>query len=485
MCYKYITMKFINVDPFFVKHNNTNSGIEFYYSGHFDISIESILYFLENGSFPKGLKGNFAFFYKDSNRVILAVDHGPTVNLYYTNKYVSHVFNELRNKKQTRNLLVETQLKFFGGHSFGTSSPISGISQVEQGTYVEIDLISKNIKQVEYIDLYEHVIDEKITLNTIKEILEPIVEENTRLPFNLLYSSGTDSNCLLGFIRKLKRTDHCNLISLYTENSLYNEKPQIDSILREYNLTTTFYKLGKFAGKTTSAISRYNDPEESDLYKLNFERIFSNGWTENTIWQKFEAVHDTNNFNNLTLTGEVGDELFGAGPTLKILRYIIQKPNYTAREIAMLLLSIHTFREYRHFTKEHGQWLVSISADENRCRAWESALENIEKIWNKIKTDDILNAGKILQYYLMTSWRIRLYTQFAQVRFFHPFQDYRFYFNIFKLPGKIMFNKNGYARKGSYELIKEHVSTLPWEYKKIGPTYIIPEERLNRFRDKL
>lgn len=475
-------MNFLNTDQRFQRYEKP--GIEFYYFGEFDMSIESIIYFLENNKFPNNLKGNFAFFYKDNNRVILAVDHAPTMNLFYTENEVSSVFHVLKNPQMLQNLEIEMQSRYFRGASYGTATSVHGINRLVQGTYFEKNILTGRCSTTEYIDLYNHDIDESVTLSDIGDIVEKVIDKNTNSKFNLLYSSGTDSNCILGFLRKLKKTDLCTLISLDTEGGWYSEKKQIDEILKIYNLQTTYHKIGRYVGKTSAAIARYNDPNESLAYKTNFERIFAGNYYDSTIWQKFESLYDTENLDKITLTGEIGDELFGPGIPLKMIRYIIQNPKFTAREIAVYHLSVQIFRNAETFVKEYDQWLVNVNADQHRLAAWENSVEYFIKLWERVNKEDLFNAGKILQYHLMAPWRLMPYTQFNNVNFFHPFQDYRLYFLIWKIPGVKLFNSSGIARKGSYEIIKDYITPLPWQLKKIGPGYVALEDRLNKFREK-
>lgn len=475
-------MNFINVDPHFTLLDGLEPGVEFYYKGCFDTSIRSIVDTLYRGGFPINLKGNFSFFYKDQSRVVLAVDHAPTTNLYYTDSDVSHVFSKLRTPNQTVNASVSMQLKFYGGSSFGIESPFNEIKRLNPGTYVEKNLTTQEIKIETYVNLFYHETDKQVNFNTIGEIVEEIVEQHTRDPFNLLYSSGTDSNCLLGFIRKLKRTEQCNLISLYSNDVVYDEKDQIEAILKKYKLKTNFYKIGKYVGKSKEAVARYNSASESLLYKENFNRIFCDGWSESTVWQKFEAIYDTGNYDRLTLTGEVGDELFNSGMTLRFLRYAAQVPEIDPRAAAIVFLSIHVFRQYQTIAKEHDQWLTNINSSPERLAAWNNAVEYFISIWNKTNQDDITTAARIMVYYLVTAQRITPYTQFSQVNFFHPFEDYRLFWNIWKLPNNLIFSNKGTTRLINYSIIKDYVVTLPWEYKKIGTTSFIAEENLNRFR---
>lgn len=474
-------MNFLNVDPLFTYYNK--QFIEFYFYGESDTSVVNILHVLENGGFPYNIKGNFAFFYKDPRRVVFAVDHLPSIDLYYTDDKVCHVFSQLKEEGQEDNLIVRNQMKFFHGTYYGTDTTIIGIKRLEQATFFEKKLVSGDITIKKYVNPYAHTIDNNVTVEDISHIVEDAVERHTREPFNLLLSSGTDSNCILGFIRKLKRTDRCSLISLWGDEGVYDEMHQIDKILKCYNLKSTSYKFGRYVGKTSSAINRYNDPDESKLYKDNFDRIFSGNIFNSTIWQKFESIYDTGNVNKVTLTGELGDEFFGAGSAHLNLKYILQNPNYETRHMVILTCFYHIFKTKELSIRETTQWQRCISHDRYRQSAWDSAIEYLIKIYDSIETDDILNKIKIFFYYLLSPWRNLPYTQFSVARFYHPFNDYRLFYHMWKIPGHIKFSHKQLARQVSYDIIKDYVVDLPWRMKKIGPS-LITEDSLNRFRNQ-
>lgn len=475
-------MIFLNDNPEFILIKNTD--YEFYYTGIFDQTVQSIIDTLVNGKFPFNLKGNFAFFYKDKQRVVFAVDHLPTINLFYTNEEVSHIFYNLKKSSFTPNEEIVMQIRFFWGGSVGTETSINEIQRLEAGTYFEKKLDSGEVKVDTYIDLFNHEIDTRLTHESISEIVEQVVEECTRDNFNLLWSSGTDSNCLLGFIRKLQRTDRCNLISLYSDRTLTDERPQIEYLAEQYKLTPYFHNLGNFSGRTTSSEIRFRDPKESIEYKTNFLRTWNGWWHESTIFQKFESVYDSGYIKNTSLTGELGDQLFGSRFGIVLLKHLAQNPNSTSRDIASVFVSADQFRFNNMFTKEFLQWKQSLESDPIRYQAWFSTINWVEETWNKINCDgDFINRIELLQYKYKGSHRCYNSTQFVNRCIINPFSDYRIFHAVFKTPGTWKINK-GKTRRLSLNIIKDFVDPGPWNWKKSGiaiPTQqIIPKTQLER-----
>jgi len=121
---------------------------------------------------------------------------------------------------------------------------------------------------------------QQLPKGTFADIVEQIVEENTRDQFNLLWSSGTDSNCLLGFIRKLNRTDRCNLLSLYSDTSVSDERPDCQYLANLYNLNPQYLNLGDYIGITPEVIERARGlPLDSDFVE-NLGRTWDGFWFE-------------------------------------------------------------------------------------------------------------------------------------------------------------------------------------------------------------
>lgn len=460
-------MKFINKDPLFLKHACDDLSIEFYYKGIFDQPLERILNELRKGSFPHNLKGNFAFYYKDKTRIVIAVDHLPSYNLFYNNDHVSHIFTELCSDSDQIDKSQLIQRDFFWGGTVGTRTTTKNISRLEAGCFYQKNLSSNREETKKYIDLYTHHIDDRISINDISKTVEQIIEEKTREPFNLFLSSGTDSNAILGFIKKLKRIDLCFPISLYSKMAMIDEFDHIKYLEGKNKIQSTFYEIGDHVGVTKEILSKLKNSSDP-VYIENFKRTWNGFWWEPNIMQKYTALYDLNRVDKITLTGEVGDQIFGSRFSKVILKFLVQYPEASSNEIA----SLFTFSDLTRFKNVsvslYDVWNKYIESDQDKHRAYYDAIDWVDKIWSQTDTgDDIINRIEILQYFYKASHRCFNYNQLAGADFLHPFSDYRLFHIVFKTPG-LWKLKNGKTRRLSYEIIKDYVDSGPWYWPKSG-----------------
>ena len=463
-------MQFINARPVFkLYQDNTVSGATLYYNGIFDQSIDSVFKTLDAGGFPTGLRGNFAFVFQNEKRVVGAVDHTPNINLFYTDQHVCHIFLNLDDltTKQKYAPVVWQRLLFWGG-SVGQRTSNPDIMRLEAGTYFEKDLESNNISIHTYIDLHTHHRDPSITVGDIADITEQIIEEQTRKPFNLLWSSGTDSNCILGFIRKLNRTDNCQLISLYSEASITDERPQCKYLEGVYGLEAKYKNLGKYVGITDEIVNRFQSESESEAYKKNFRRTWRGFWFEPNVFQKYTTLYDMGVHTKPTFTGEVGDQIFGSRFGKVLLNYLSHVPNPTNDDIGELFASADAFRFKRAATIQYPCWIKSLENHANRNAGWNEAKSWLSQKWKEIDTDeDIINKTELLQYLYKGSHRVFNYGQLIDCDFRHPFTDYRLFHTVFKTPGHWKIT-NGKTRRLSLNIINDFVDSGPWTWAKSG-----------------
>jgi hypothetical protein len=456
-------MKFINSTPQFKKYIDSTIDSEFYYQGIFDRSVSSIYQSLASGKFPYNLKGNFAFFFKDSRRVVFAVDHATTYNMHWDDTHVSHIYSSLRNEKSQENPLMVRQRQIFNGTTIGNDTVIEGIKRLEPGTFFEKDLISKTEKIEYYIDLFHHAVDNNLTLNDVSKVFETVIEEQTREPFSLLWSSGTDSNCVLGFVKKLNRIEQCTLLSLYSDASPSDEKPQIEELEKTYGVKTNYYNLGKYVGITEDVKSRMNNPQYSNEFKVNYHRIWKGAQWEHSIFQKYQAMFDLKLCHQPMLTGEPGDLIFGNTHTKNILNTITQRPETTKRELAELFVCGDMWLQRRKFFRYPPWWKKFLEDSSLNSDSWNMAVDWVVNHFPDLKnSEDIVNDLDAMYYQFKASKLLYGYSQFSDINFQHPFLDYRVYFTMLSIPGwwKI---KNGMSRQISYDIIKDHVDPRPWK----------------------
>ena len=472
-----MNFKFLNSNPEFKLYREpgySNNNAYLFYTGVFDRSLSSIFRTLDDGGFPTNLKGNFAFVFYNINRIVGAVDHLPTTNLFYsrTDKgfFVSHIYSEINNAcpDQHLNWPIDCQTRFFWGGSVGTQTFNHYISRLEAGTYFDQNHTEHKFSVKSYIDLNTHHIDPTITKGDIADIVEQLVEENTRDQFNLLWSSGTDSNCLLGFIRKLNRTDRCNLLSLYSDTSVSDERPDCQYLANVYNLNPQYLNLGDYIGITPQVVERARGlPLDSDFVE-NLGRTWDGFWFEPNIFQKYASLLDSDYTRFPTFTGEVGDQIFGSrfGKTMTSL--LAQRPNATYKEIGELFIKADSWR-FRTASIVHEQaWQENLTKHPTRKKAWDDTSLWCATTWAKIDTGgDIINKTELLQYKYKGSHRVYNYSQLKNCSFIHPFADYRLFHVIFKTPGLWKVN-NGKTRRLSLDIIKDYVDPGPWNWAKSG-----------------
>lgn len=415
------------------------------------------------------LRGNFAFVFQNKERTVGAVDHIASTNLFYSNHYVCHIFVDLQDLSPKRDIVhVKWQKEFFCGGSVGPETNNRAILRLEPGTYFEKKTNAPDVTVHTYIDLYTHEPDPSITRGDISDIVEQIVEENTRDPFNMLWSSGTDSNCILGFVRKLKRTDRCQLVSLYSDQSPTDERPQIQYLENVYGLKTNYQNLGRYIGITDEMLARVRSPDVADDYRRNFERTWQGFWYEANVFQKYTALYDLGIQDRITLTGEVGDQIFGSRFGKLVLNYVTQVVDPKSEDISKLFVIADCFRFNRAGVVPHVFWSKALDKDPTVKQAWDHTNNWVCQTWNQINTGgDIINQVELLQYLYKGSHRIYNYGQMLNCNFQHPFADYRLFHTVFKTPGSWKVSQ-GKTRRLSLDIIKDYVDPGPWTWAKSG-----------------
>ena len=309
-----------------------------------------------------------------------------------------------------------------------------------------------------YIDLFNHKIDPRLTLNDLSGIFETVIEEQTRTPFSLLWSSGTDSNCVYGFIRKLKRTEQCTLLSLYSDVSASDERPQIEELENTYNVKTNYYNLGLYQGITDEIKSIIQNPDTDPQFIKNYYRYWRGAMWEPSIFSKYKAMYDLNLTDKPMLTGEPGDIIFGNFHTKNILNTIIQRPHTTIRELAEIFVCGDMWLQRRKAWRYGESFEKFLQSSQLNSKSWNVAVDWIINHFPDLKnSEDIINSLDAMYYQYKVSKLVYGYSQFEDVEFRHPFLDYRIIEYVARLPInlKINHNDNKYILK-KVSIILEH-----------------------------
>ena len=468
-----LDFSFLNDQPQFhlyTEPGRPQSGL--YYKGQFDRSLGSIFNTLDEGGMVTNLRGNFAFFFYNEARLVGAVDHMPTVNLFYGmddgRLLCSHIYTAIDREITGGEFdyACQAQARFFHGGSLGPGTFNTAIKRLESGTYFEVDRHSHRVSIKHYLDVYSHQPDPSITMGDLSDILLEIIEERTRDQFNILWSSGKDSNCVMGFIRKLGRLDRCHAITLYSASNVSDERSNVEYLAERYGIQPRFIDLGKYIGVTGSVLAKASAlPRESD-YVENLARTWNGFWWEPNNFQKYSSVVDSDLAGNPTFTGEAGDQIYGSWFSLVIPLYMIQNPSYTSQDISEIFLKFSAWLFRAPSVKHPKDWLDHLSSSSTRHDAWRNMIDWIVHQWDRIDTGgDITNKIEILHYFSKASHRLYNYSQLIGVDFVHPFADYRIFQTIFRTPG--IWKKSHRRTRGlSLDIIRDHVDDSPWNVWK-------------------
>ena len=271
-------------------------------------------------------------------------------------------------------------------------------------------------------------------------------------------SSGTDSNTIFGFIRKLGLQDQCSFISLKGQREYVSEAPYIQKIADHYGIKIDWLNVEDWNPQRSSKID--------DLgFNSAYHRTYSAFWQEPHVLLKYRAIRELGHRDKTIFTGEVGDQIFGSRFGKVLLKFIIQNPNCDVEQIADLFLNCDCTRftyisRGRDFSTIFHLPSVSIAYD--YVKQW------FIQTWNKIETDDLVNKIELMQYFYKASHRVYNYNQFFDLKFAHPFADGEVFNYVWRIPGNYKLADGGKSRSLSYNLIKDHMVDWPWNWSKTG-----------------
>lgn len=453
-------MQFLNSYPQF--RDYSTGEYKFYLKGKTNLDHQFILEILRDGKFPNNIKGNFAFYFHDNNRIVVAVDHLPNYQMFYSEHFCDHIFlniQEAIRKKElpltvNENILRQTQL-FWGG-SVGDQTIQKEIKKIPAGCYLE-KTPDGTTKIVQYNNIYYRPTG-NFELEELSSIIENYIKENTQQPFGLLLSSGTDSNTIFGYLRKLGIEQQCSFISLKGQREYQSEAPYIQKIANHYDIFVEWLDVEEFNPQKILQIDDIG-------YKSAYHRTYSAFWREPHILLKYQAIRQLNHSKKIIFTGEVGDQIFGSRFGKVLLKFIIQNPNCDVEEIANLFLNCDCSR-FNFVAKDNS--FSSIFLLPSVRDAYDSVKNWFIETWNKIETDDLVNKIELMQYFYKASHRVYNYNQFFDLQFAHPYADGFLFDYVWRIPGNYKLGAGGKSRSLSYTLVKDYMVDWPWNWTKTG-----------------
>jgi asparagine synthetase B (glutamine-hydrolysing) len=457
-------MKFINADPRFTQ--TITEDYVFYLAGEPSLNDDFIIDNLRRGDFPSNIRGNFAFYFKDKNRTILAVDHLPTINLFYSEFFCGHIFLRVQRAIKenglplTDNHHIIAQTGMFWGESVGDETTRNEIKRVPNASYLEVTP-DGNKKIVEYRNVYYQPTG-SYSAEELSNIIENIIKKNTSKPFGLLLSSGRDSNTILGYFRKLGIEKDAVYISLKSNKEFASEAPYIEKLSNHYGTKIEWFN-------TDDWLAKKIDFSADVGYNTAYHRTFSAFQKDVHILFKYAAIRELGHTDKIIFTGEVGDQIFGGERFARILlKFIIQNPNYDVEQLAKIYWNSN-LTKFRYLGMGEN-YLACFLLPEIK-KAYEAAVEWFIKIFNKIETDDFCNKIRILSYFERGSHRPYNYSQLPDIKFVHPFTDSYVFDYIWRVPD-MAYKNTARTRQISYEIIKDYMVDWPWDWEKTGPAIL-------------
>lgn len=408
-------------------HYKTVFG-DLYIAGRINQEISKISLSLDNGIFPKDIRGNFALIYISPVVNCFAVDHFATIPLFYTKNTVGTYFKDVLDTLQspTSNEFIQKVIRLHGGYNLGAETNVCEIKRVEPCTY------NWNGTVHTYIDIFEsghQEFDKEKSIN----ILKTAVERCTDTDNAIFLSGGKDSSTLLGCM--LNWNYNVDTVSLYSRHQMYSEKKIVERLDQAYGTKTNFVET-EYSGKIL-------DDDNDQFFSY---------WVENPFGSKRYAVDQLGWRHKTFITGEGGPLVFNHKMPLT---YAIQQG--TIEDYCRLLV-IDTMWGHQISSPD-----ASFIDDKNKD-VLEFMTEHYVKTFKEFDTDvEITNRLIHLQTVDTCCYRNFAYSQDKHIKWSHPYFDWDFVSYVCGLDATYKTNKNLY--KQAYG---DFISLIPWEYPKNG-----------------
>ena len=287
-------MKFINTNKC-RSFRELNNRLWIY--GYTNYSDEFILAQLDTGTFPKDIKGQFAFVYITPTKWIAVTDHLCTTQLFYSNEHISPSIKDVEDstKHLHEDPMCKSQLAILREYTVGDVTPWKEIKRIDYQHYVE------DGKSYEYANILheptkdydpEYAYDLYCNVAKNMDLQDPTI----------MFSAGKDS----AFIAMLLKEVGYNpkLINITSPNAKHNADKILTKRYRdEMGWDIEDYEI-EYSGPTTD--------EDADLFSSNY-------WKDNTHPPKRHAVE---HYTGHKLTGEVA---LWSGESRKVFNCLVNK----------------------------------------------------------------------------------------------------------------------------------------------------------------
>lgn len=440
-----------------------------HYAGRIDRPWAELLAQIEEGRFPEKVRGNFALVYlpqpADAHLFTMAVDHVASIPLFVAKDFCSNHFSSLAQQIRTsqgfeydREFFWESHL--FWGYSASERTTVKAIRRLPPGC------LWQNGKIRPYMNLNDHMDTKRLSTGEFTEVFESVVLRGTKTMNALLASGGTDSATLMAVVSKLQLKPRFRVVSVRSNVETHNEKALVDRLAQKLDLKIHYFdapvlRIGK---------KRSSQMEPSEMFL----------WKDYSFLYRRMAVESVDRSDIQTVfTGECGDQLFGGPKLAKHIPFLLQKPHWTAKDVA---------RQYIHLSMRESalewqgyqasplvNWYKSIDPDKHVFeKVYEETVDRIAGFFESMETSDLLNRLLNINLMFKGPYRMFHYSQ-DSYQFFHPFAEWDLVSLALSSRSQDKIFNQGRLKEIFFQAYQEHLVDEIWEAPKIGTA--IPIQR--------
>lgn len=443
-------MKRVFLDPHKKFSTITLDEGDLYYWGNCTASWPSIAKDLAIGLFPEHIRGNFAFVWlSKAGDCVAAVDHISSCPLFISEQSISYNFKAVRDSLTDlkENNQFKASLKIYKGYNIDSSCLYHGMQRVLPCHYF------KNGTLVKFIDLSFYFDEQEVNESEFSEIMEAAFLRQMQERNILFLSGGTDSALLAALAKKLNVQNKFEFYHIYTDKQIALEKDLIVKLAEKLKIDISYFLLN----------------EQEFLQELSkMIKQLSTQWRDKQFFYKMfllEKLKSATEENYAVFTGEIGDQLFGGPKLAAHIAFTTQAGSFSSLDIAKqyLNLSNNTWSG----VNDSPLAVLFKKVEPESYSAYLAESEKVARIFESLKTHDLVNRFLNLNLVLKAPYRLDAYSQYPQT-FVHPFADWQVVKYALSSRSSDKLGKRGLLKGIYYKIWRDYLIEEIWTAPKTG-----------------
>ncbi|GAB4016082.1 MAG: hypothetical protein Fur0010_15620 [Bdellovibrio sp.] len=425
----------------------------FFYAGM--IEGQSLIQSIDFQKCSLKCEGNFSFFWQNikTQQSLCYVDPIGTYPLFFSSDYVSNSFSLLLETLDRTNEDIEGIIEHrmaslshptISSFNYSERTSLREIKRILPGHFLSNGLLKKDKTLSSFLD------SQPFNLIEFKEKFHQALLL-TRPNRALLLSSGIDSVVILAALRELDQLNNIKIIHAYSNQLPTSEHSAVLEICKHFDLTPDLVLI---------------DDELENISFPEIERKTSVFWRDAYFYYKYCALKKAGIANEVVLTGEFGDQLFGGMYIYPLINYSLIVEDWKFEDIARIF--INSSMKYLDFNAKEGLMLPSLRQQYGPIVdvVYQRVIQQISHDLNENDCGDINNKFLMLNALYKGPSRFFPYSQ-SDLTFYHPFSNWNFFKYSFQLNSreKLSGTKKAILKKEWGHLIPDFIWNLP----KTGP----------------